>query len=149
MSPARIRDEARGCVAWWQKVLLTDGCWHWLGHLNNKGYGTFGRLGYAHRYSYETFVGPIDDGFVIHHTCRNPGCVNPSHPQPVTNGENIHLGYVRRRREGETWDKSCCPKGHAYTPENDYRVSNPNRVALTRCKICRREASKKSRKSCP
>lgn len=66
----------------WRWVLKTDGCWLWTGTKTKAGYGKispvlFG-VGYAHRYSYMTHNGPIEDFQVLHH-CDNPSCVNPDH----------------------------------------------------------------------
>jgi len=54
------------------------GCWIWTGALNNKGYGNFCG-GYAHRWSYQRFVGEIPDGLNVLHRCDTPSCVNPAH----------------------------------------------------------------------
>jgi hypothetical protein len=72
-----------------EKTMTTDsGCIVWTGGLNGVGYGQFyvGRTsrdatgkGYAHRWSYEQFVGPIPEGMHIDHLCRNRACVNPDH----------------------------------------------------------------------
>lgn len=80
-----------------------SGCWEWTGTKISNGYAEFsvdGQDVYGHRWSYERFVGPIPDGLVIDHLCNNPGCVNPEHLEPVTNGENVRRGH--RRRRGET-----------------------------------------------
>ncbi len=88
-------------------------CWPWLGTKITVGYGVFVRSRrdpqYAHRASYEMFVGPIPDGLTIDHTCHNrdpdcPGgkcphrlCVNPAHLEPVTSAENLRRGRERLR----------------------------------------------------
>lgn len=45
----------------------------------------------AHRFVYETIVGPIPDEHVLHHTCGNPGCVNPAHLKPMLSGDHTRL----------------------------------------------------------
>ena len=58
------------------------GCHLWTGAMNNRGYARFcagGRLMGAHRFAYETFVGPIPDGMHVLHRCDTPRCVNPKH----------------------------------------------------------------------
>lgn len=78
----------------WIKVQkIPGGCWNWLGG-TSRGYGIF-RGVKAHRWSYEHLVGPIGEGMVIDHLCRNPSCVNPGHLEQVTVAENN-----RRAREG-------------------------------------------------
>jgi hypothetical protein len=38
----------------------------------------------AHRWFYETLVGPIPEGFHLHHECRTEACVNPDHLTPLS-----------------------------------------------------------------
>lgn len=83
-------------------------CWIWSGLLK-KGYGSFfirsvghrsiGRRSIrrpAHQVSYEMLVGPIPNGKELDHLCRVPACVNPSHLEPVTHGENNRRGHALR-----------------------------------------------------
>lgn len=67
------------------------GCWNWKGSLNNKDYGNF-RLGNkvikAHRFSYEYYVGPLDNSLQICHQCNNSKCVNYNHLRQDTRSSN-------------------------------------------------------------
>lgn len=89
------------------------------------GYASGGSAGYAHRVAYEALVGPIPGGLVLDHLCRNPGCYNPTHLEPVTNAENIRRGYAV---------KTNCPHGHEYTAANTHYTPAGHR----RCKECHR-----------
>lgn len=66
-------------------------CWIWQGGQQGQGYGRMSvnrRNVPAHRAYYEQQVGPIPEGLTLDHLCRIPGCVNPSHLEPVTITEN-------------------------------------------------------------
>jgi hypothetical protein len=68
-----------------------SGCWVWQRHLGPEGYALKRRDGKkmpAHRYYYELYKGPIPEGLLIDHLCRNRACVNPVHMEPVTAKEN-------------------------------------------------------------
>lgn len=118
------------------KVSLGEGeCIEWIGGQAGSGYGQFfvGRTPerksikvYAHRWSYENFVGPIPDGLQIDHLCRNTLCVNPDHLEPVTGAENL-------RRSHGNGSKTHCPAGHPYAGANVYISPQGGRV----CRTCR------------
>ncbi len=102
-----------------QYEVQPDGCWLWTGTIRGTGYGTmkiFGGFAYAHRLSYELFVGPIPDGLVIDHLCCNRACVNYEHLEPVTNQENLLRSP--NTLAGKNARQSHCPQGHPYEGEN-------------------------------
>lgn len=113
----------------WARVDKSDpsGCWLWTGSHSLSGYGRipFGRSTLAtHRVAYEALVGVIPEGLELDHLCRNRGCCNPAHLEPVTHQENI----LRRTRL-----ITHCPKGHEYTPENTKWIKGSSRA----CRKCR------------
>jgi hypothetical protein len=71
----------------------TTGCWIWQRGLSSHGYGLLVTVGrpraYAHRVSYEVFVGPISEGLEVCHRCDNPPCCNPEHLFLGTHLENM------------------------------------------------------------
>lgn len=72
-------------------VVVPIECWEWRGAKIASGYAVMGRAyrgGYAHRWAYEHFVGPIPPGLCIDHMCENKGCVNPTHMRVLTSGQN-------------------------------------------------------------
>jgi predicted transcriptional regulator len=79
-----------------------SGCWIWMGNIKKNGYGslTVGKKNmYAHRLSYETYVGNIPDKMVLDHKCRTRCCCNPNHLEAVTQKENCRRGK-RWKKEG-------------------------------------------------
>lgn len=74
------------------KLNKVTGCWDVVTKLKPDGYCQFrvnGRYVYIHRWAYENWLGPIPAGMTLDHLCRNKGCANPSHLEPVTLQENI------------------------------------------------------------
>ncbi len=115
------------------KVNPEKGCWEWQGSLY-KGYAKFNDDGVAHkahRYSYEMHVGPIPDGLVLDHLCRNRRCVNPKHLEPVTDAVNILRGVSPPAMNAQ---KTHCQNGHLLSGPNVYNAPNGQRT----CRECRR-----------
>lgn len=81
-----------------RKVDATGLCWEWTACRNREGYGRVtveGVSQYAHRLLWLMFVGEIPEGLDLDHLCRNRGCVNPDHLQPVTRSVNVARGASR------------------------------------------------------
>lgn len=81
-----------------------SGCWNWTRSTNPDGYGKVRnplRRGgtTAHRAVWIQLIGPIPDGMVLDHLCRNRSCVNPAHLDPVTIGENNRRAAASRKKE--------------------------------------------------
>lgn len=122
-------------------------CWEWLGYKDSLGYGRFmaeKRDHLAHRVVYEALVGPIPEGLVIDHLCRNPSCVNPDHLEPVTQSVNVRRG-VNVPPVSPYTDATHCVNGHEFTPENTrYRA---RQGGGRQCRACDRERRRKVRAS--
>jgi len=110
-----------------------SGCWMWTGTRTKQGYGNLcssvKRTNIAHRLVYEALVGPIPEGLHLDHLCREPGCVNPQHLEPVTLAENI--------RRGVRPTYKYCKRGHERTSTNLHPITRSGRVVAKVCLICR------------
>lgn len=124
----------------WDKVDRRgfDECWQWTGSLVADGYGQIWTSGpqrerlWAHRYAYELLVGPVPEGLCIDHLCRNRGCVNPAHMEPVTLAENT--------RRGPNRSKTHCPHGHPYDADNTYVCPS---TGARYCRECHRASARR------
>lgn len=129
------------------------GCWEWQRAKNQHGYGRVGQDGknrFAHRVSYEAFVGPIPDGLNVCHRCNNKGCVNPEHLYAASQRQNIidawRDGLKERTREksresfaakvNERRTRTHCTHGHEYTAENTYLYRGYRHCRACRAAFC-------------
>lgn len=131
-----------------EKVDATGDCWEWTG-TRSLGYGRFmvsndRHMTWAHRAAWELLVGPIPDGLQLDHLCRNRGCVNPDHLEPVTSRLNTLRSPIGAGAKARV---THCPAGHEYTAENTRRSKRNQRT----CRACdslgqrRRNAAKRDR----
>ena len=104
-----------------QYEVADNGCWLWTGpQYAGTGYGRMRLLGgmvYAHRISYELYVGAIPDGLVIDHQCDTRLCVNYKHLKPVTQQENVLRGIGLAAQHARN---THCLRGHLLDEDNIY-----------------------------
>lgn len=132
-----MRLDERASKRFWNKVKKTNSCWDWkAGKL--QGYGRFGwkkKNMQAHRVAFIELKGPVPEGLVLDHLCRNRSCVNPSHMEAVSISENVRRGMAVTNKNREL---THCRRGHEFNSANTY-LKNGWRY----CRACRREWSKR------
>lgn len=139
-------------------------CRIFTGRLDRNGYGLVGRMGLGkqriHRISYIAHVGPIPEGLVIDHLCRQTACWNPTHLEAVTPEENTRrmmphhpeiADNLRRMRSPRVnlpteprrpSQRTHCKRGHEFTPANT-AMQQQGRWQL--CVTCRNENQRRAR----
>jgi HNH endonuclease len=125
----------------WSKVNRTpEGCWTWLASFTGQGYGKFwtGRtLIGAHVLAWELVNRrEVPAGCELDHLCRNRGCLNPWHLEPVVPCENKRRGCSPA---GINSQKTHCLNGHEFTQENTSLINRKrDGRKIRRCKTCNR-----------
>lgn len=107
----RMREKIRICAE--------TGCHEWTAGRSSQGYGVIhhtGRQHRAHRVAWEINRGPIPSGKHIDHLCRNRGCVNPDHLEPVMPRENILRSPIAPPALNAA--KLFCQAGHELVDDN-------------------------------
>lgn len=115
---------------------MVSRCWEWQGSLLQDGYGQFSvpvedkhKLKMPHNYAWILSGGQLPPhGFMLHHICHNPACVNPDHLAVVTRRGHSRLHKVIL--------EAYCKYGHLLNKENIY--FRPNGIAD--CQICARDS---------
>jgi hypothetical protein len=118
-----------------QMKIADSGCWEWTGS-KRRGYGRFrvkGKTIPAHRFAWAYFnFRDFPEGLEPDHLCKNRGCVNPDHIQPVTHLENIQRAETCISTLNAA--KTHCRYGHPLSGQNLYKPGRGGRV----CRICRK-----------
>ena len=128
----------------WAKVDISsgpNGCWPWTASGTGTGYGQFwanGKRVLAHRFAYELANGPVPDGFVIDHLCRNRGCQNRQHLEAVLPYTNLIRGISF---SAVNKAKTKCHNGHPFDEVNT-RIGPDGR---RHCRPCKRERNARYR----
>lgn len=129
----------------WSKVEQRgDECWVWHGSFTDEGYGQV-TVNYkrtlVHRHAYEQLVGPIPEGLHLDHLCRNRGCCNPAHLEPVTCKENLYRSPLTLASINAA--KTHCKRGHEFDAENTIRSKSGAR----QCRECSNQLRRERRRA--
>jgi hypothetical protein len=129
----------------WSKVDTSGECWEWTASVVPSGYGSFrtGRTNTpAHRFSAMLHFGMFDRRVVVCHTCDNRKCVRPDHLVLADHAWNAR--DRERKSRGADANKTACPAGHDYTPENTYVIPS---TGARQCRTCRTDRDRARRAS--
>jgi len=123
-------------------------CWAWTAYRNALGYGQFGLAGrrgglvLAYQWAWQQEHGPVPDGLVLDHLCRNPACVRPAHLEAVTQSVNTQRG-LKGDLKPLTPIREKCANDHPMTPENRYPRSDSGQRTKYGCRECDRDKQRR------
>jgi hypothetical protein len=117
-----------------------QGCWVWTGAKTKNGYANFAiarQANYAHRLSFEHYVGAIPEDMQIDHLCSVRHCVNPWHLEVVTLRENLlrSPNTITSRHAARTH----CNHGHEFTAAN----TGHSKEGWRFCRQCSRDSARR------
>ncbi len=118
-------------------VDFSGDCWEWTG-AKDDGYGVIGKGGRgagnigAHCAVWLLLVGAIPAGLQLDHLCRNHGCVNPGHLEPVAAAVNKARGFSPAVLYSL---RKTCSEGH---PLDGVLGARGGRERCRYCKTCAR-----------
>ena len=131
-----------------EKIIIDQetGCCIWTGsHVGKVGYGYFwSKSGScrAHKFCYESIIGPVPKGMELDHLCRNTLCVLPYHLEPVSHLENVRRGVSSETSGKYQKEKTHCVNGHEFNNKNTYYPNPKHR----QCRICKSVREKERRR---
>lgn len=142
MRPNLEHGDIRVPESFWSKTAidLSTGCWVWNA-AKSAGYGKYWdqpnqKLLQAHRFSYETLVGPIPQDLVLdHRVCSRPACVNPAHLVPMTINQNGNRERSNR----------CRSLRHELAGDNVLLRRSKRWGEIRLCRTCRNEKRRQDR----
>lgn len=114
-----------------QTEYVDSPCWIWTAGHYPDGYGFYSYKGKtigAHRYCFIKAKNPeTSKKMHVDHLCFTRDCVNVSHMEFVTPGENSKRAIAR---------VTHCPSGHKYTTDNTYLINRGDGYKCRRCRTC-------------
>jgi hypothetical protein len=127
---------------WSKTVGGPNGCILWTAGKGHLGHGQFwcqGRNWPAHQFAWVAAHGPVPAGLELDHLCRQTGCVNVLHLEPVTPRENS-----KRRSQGLVADRNGgCKHGH---PASEYKRYDYDYGSFLICMACNRVHAERQRR---
>lgn len=121
---------------------LDTQCLIWTKALTKSGYGLIGSkpLKYAHRFSYELYVGEVPKGYYVCHKCDNPSCCNPGHlfaGEPQSNHDDM-INKGRDRKYTRLSDEEIREIRSSSLPQNELA----NKYSITKLYVNRIQQGK-------
>ena len=123
-----------------------SGCRDFIGPRITAGYGDvrYNSKHYsAHRLSYSIFIGPIPNGFDLHHRCENRACVNPQHLTPLSRSGHV-AEHPLPAIMAALASKTHCLRGHELAGNN--LLPTMLKHGRRSCRICHRQRVSKYKK---